>query len=220
MMEQDRIIGPGQGAKPREILVGPEYLERRRQVTRRVRRSLLLLLAAVLLARRRARAQELDQVVAGVEATYGKITRPAGGVHPGREQQEPRAGHQGRGNGLSQEGRQDALGLQEPIAAADRLRRDVALGVHARAEPGEQGERAEGAGRPGGQLSRRPRARARGVHRALPEPRAEGGRVPAGTCWTSSRRRPRRSSRASSCRSTRRTTSSGRPCSTISSRTP
>ena len=29
MMEQDRIIGPGQGAKPREILVGPEYLERR-----------------------------------------------------------------------------------------------------------------------------------------------------------------------------------------------
>jgi len=30
MMEQDRIIGPGQGAKPREILVGPEYLERRR----------------------------------------------------------------------------------------------------------------------------------------------------------------------------------------------
>jgi S-DNA-T family DNA segregation ATPase FtsK/SpoIIIE len=28
MMEQDRIIGPGQGAKPREILVGPEYLER------------------------------------------------------------------------------------------------------------------------------------------------------------------------------------------------
>ncbi|HEX6081153.1 MAG TPA: DNA translocase FtsK, partial [Methylomirabilota bacterium] len=29
MMEQDRIIGPGQGAKPREILVGPEYLEKR-----------------------------------------------------------------------------------------------------------------------------------------------------------------------------------------------
>jgi DNA segregation ATPase FtsK/SpoIIIE, S-DNA-T family len=28
MMEQDRIIGPGQGAKPREILVGPEYLTR------------------------------------------------------------------------------------------------------------------------------------------------------------------------------------------------
>ncbi len=26
MMEQDRVIGPGQGAKPREILVGPEYL--------------------------------------------------------------------------------------------------------------------------------------------------------------------------------------------------
>jgi S-DNA-T family DNA segregation ATPase FtsK/SpoIIIE len=26
MMEQDRIIGPGQGAKPREILQGPEYL--------------------------------------------------------------------------------------------------------------------------------------------------------------------------------------------------
>ena len=26
MMEQDRIIGPGEGAKPREILVGPEYL--------------------------------------------------------------------------------------------------------------------------------------------------------------------------------------------------
>ena len=30
MMEQDRIIGPGQGAKPREILVGPEYLQKRR----------------------------------------------------------------------------------------------------------------------------------------------------------------------------------------------
>jgi S-DNA-T family DNA segregation ATPase FtsK/SpoIIIE len=29
MMEQDRIIGPGQGAKPREILVGPEYLANR-----------------------------------------------------------------------------------------------------------------------------------------------------------------------------------------------
>jgi DNA segregation ATPase FtsK/SpoIIIE, S-DNA-T family len=29
MMEQDHIIGPGQGAKPREILVGPEYLQRR-----------------------------------------------------------------------------------------------------------------------------------------------------------------------------------------------
>jgi S-DNA-T family DNA segregation ATPase FtsK/SpoIIIE len=28
MMEQDRIIGPGQGAKPREILVGPEFLAR------------------------------------------------------------------------------------------------------------------------------------------------------------------------------------------------
>jgi DNA segregation ATPase FtsK/SpoIIIE, S-DNA-T family len=31
MMEQDRIIGPGQGAKPREILVGPEYLAKRGQ---------------------------------------------------------------------------------------------------------------------------------------------------------------------------------------------
>jgi hypothetical protein len=30
MMEQDRIIGPGNGAKPREILVGPEYLARRK----------------------------------------------------------------------------------------------------------------------------------------------------------------------------------------------
>jgi S-DNA-T family DNA segregation ATPase FtsK/SpoIIIE len=29
MMEQDRVIGPGNGAKPREILVGPEYLARR-----------------------------------------------------------------------------------------------------------------------------------------------------------------------------------------------
>ena len=29
MMEQDRIIGPGQGAKPREILVGPGYLSKR-----------------------------------------------------------------------------------------------------------------------------------------------------------------------------------------------
>ena len=29
MMEQDHIIGPGQGAKPREILVGPEYLSKR-----------------------------------------------------------------------------------------------------------------------------------------------------------------------------------------------
>jgi S-DNA-T family DNA segregation ATPase FtsK/SpoIIIE len=29
MMEQDRVIGPGQGAKPREILVGPEYLSKR-----------------------------------------------------------------------------------------------------------------------------------------------------------------------------------------------
>ena len=29
MMEQDRIIGPGNGAKPREVLVGPEYLAKR-----------------------------------------------------------------------------------------------------------------------------------------------------------------------------------------------
>jgi S-DNA-T family DNA segregation ATPase FtsK/SpoIIIE len=29
LMEQDRIIGPGDGAKPRQILVGPEYLTRR-----------------------------------------------------------------------------------------------------------------------------------------------------------------------------------------------
>jgi DNA segregation ATPase FtsK/SpoIIIE-like protein len=28
-MEQDRIIGPGNGAKPREILVGPEYVAKR-----------------------------------------------------------------------------------------------------------------------------------------------------------------------------------------------
>jgi hypothetical protein len=28
-LEQDHIIGPGQGAKPREILVGPEYLQKR-----------------------------------------------------------------------------------------------------------------------------------------------------------------------------------------------
>src|SRR4030095_3494227 len=30
MMEQDRIIGPGDGAKPREILVGPGDLPQRR----------------------------------------------------------------------------------------------------------------------------------------------------------------------------------------------
>ncbi len=29
MMEQDRVIGPGEGAKPREVLVGPEYLAKR-----------------------------------------------------------------------------------------------------------------------------------------------------------------------------------------------
>ena len=29
LMEQDRIIGPGDGAKPRQILVGAEYLARR-----------------------------------------------------------------------------------------------------------------------------------------------------------------------------------------------
>src|SRR5207249_3136115 len=29
MMEQDRILGPGDGAKPREVLVGPEYLAKR-----------------------------------------------------------------------------------------------------------------------------------------------------------------------------------------------
>jgi len=29
MMEQDRVIGPGDGAKPREVLVGPEYLANR-----------------------------------------------------------------------------------------------------------------------------------------------------------------------------------------------
>ncbi|MEK7362366.1 MAG: DNA translocase FtsK, partial [candidate division NC10 bacterium] len=29
MMEQDRIIGPGDGAKPREVLVGPDFLAKR-----------------------------------------------------------------------------------------------------------------------------------------------------------------------------------------------
>ena len=29
MMEQDRILGPGDGAKPREVLVGPDYLMKR-----------------------------------------------------------------------------------------------------------------------------------------------------------------------------------------------
>ncbi|PYO46314.1 MAG: cell division protein FtsK [Candidatus Rokuibacteriota bacterium] len=29
MMEQDRVLGPGDGAKPREVLVGPEYLAKR-----------------------------------------------------------------------------------------------------------------------------------------------------------------------------------------------
>jgi len=29
LMEQDRIIGPGEGAKPRQILVGPDCLVRR-----------------------------------------------------------------------------------------------------------------------------------------------------------------------------------------------
>ncbi|MBI2467951.1 MAG: DNA translocase FtsK, partial [Candidatus Rokubacteria bacterium] len=29
LMEQDRIVGPGDGAKPRQILVGPDYLVRR-----------------------------------------------------------------------------------------------------------------------------------------------------------------------------------------------
>ena len=47
-------------------------------MTRRIRRSLFLMLVAVLLAAAPgaspARAQELDQVVAGLEATYGKIT--------------------------------------------------------------------------------------------------------------------------------------------------
>jgi len=33
MMEQDRVIGPGNGAKPREILVGPEYLQKRRSAS-------------------------------------------------------------------------------------------------------------------------------------------------------------------------------------------
>ncbi|MBI2461030.1 MAG: hypothetical protein HYV61_05990, partial [Candidatus Rokubacteria bacterium] len=29
LMEQDRVIGPGDGAKPRQILVGFDYLHRR-----------------------------------------------------------------------------------------------------------------------------------------------------------------------------------------------
>ena len=124
------------------------------QVTRRMRRSLLVMLAAVVLA---AAHWSVTGSCAGAGPGRGGARgdvwedhRPARGVHPGREQQEPRAGHQGGGNGPSEEGRQDALGLQEPGAAADRLRRDVALGLHARAEPGEQGQRAEGAGRPAG----------------------------------------------------------------------
>jgi len=28
-VDRDRIIGPGDGAKPREVLVGPEYLAKR-----------------------------------------------------------------------------------------------------------------------------------------------------------------------------------------------
>jgi S-DNA-T family DNA segregation ATPase FtsK/SpoIIIE len=33
MMEQDRVIGPGEGAKPREVLAGPEYLAKRGKLT-------------------------------------------------------------------------------------------------------------------------------------------------------------------------------------------
>ena len=90
MMEQDRIIGPGHGAKPREILVGPEYLQKTGQVRaeaegeasiseRRARRlrppkSRPLCLPARPPPRARPpHAQTLDEVVNGVEATYGKI---------------------------------------------------------------------------------------------------------------------------------------------------
>ncbi len=44
------------------------------------------------------------------------------------------------------------------------------MGLHARAEPGQQGQRAQGAGRPRGQLPLRPRQDPRRVHGALPEP--------------------------------------------------
>src|SRR3989442_74582 len=37
MMEQDRIIGPGDGAKPREVLVGPEYPAKRGKCPARAR---------------------------------------------------------------------------------------------------------------------------------------------------------------------------------------
>ena len=95
MMEQDRIIGPGQGAKPREILVGPEYLAKRGRVMARATRGVLVLALLLRRCRRAAPAQELDQVVAGHRGHVRQDQRPPRRVHAGRAQPEPGPGHQG-----------------------------------------------------------------------------------------------------------------------------
>ena len=75
--------------------------------------------------------------------------RPQGRVHPDGVQQEPEPEHSRPGDGLSQEGRQAALGVRRPDAPGDRLRRQDALGLHADPQPGERGPGSGGAGRPG-----------------------------------------------------------------------
>ena len=192
MMEQDRIIGPGQGAKPREILVGPEYLARGASDLRAIHS--LLMLAVATRARGRApatgRAQELDQVVAGVEATYGKITDL-------RAEFSQVAHNKSLGQDIKAEGtvylkKGGKMRWDYKSPSPQQIVSDgTSLWVYTpELNQVNKGERAEGAGRPRGQLPRRPRARARRVHRALPEPGAARRTPPAAPCWTSTPKAP------------------------------
>src|SRR5207245_9348175 len=82
-----------------------------------------------------------------------------------------------RGGGLRPEDvAKESLGEHGADPPPDRVRRQVDLDLHPRAQPGERWRGPAGPGRPRRELPRRARPPPRALHRALPQPRPEDER--------------------------------------------